>query len=71
VFNHLQAAFRRGLGVADQGECALVLDLIAVDGVGGFELEGSGFAGDGLDEDLHYLRGDEERGCLLCPGSWP
>jgi len=73
VFNHLQAAFRRRLGVADQGECPLVLDLglIVVDGVGGFDLEGSGFAGEGIDEDLHYLRGDEERECLPCPGSWP
>ena len=38
MFDHLQAAFWRRLGVADQGECPLVLDLglIVVDGVGGF-----------------------------------
>ena len=55
MFNHLQAAFQRRLGVADQGECPLVLDLglIIVDGVGGFHLEGSGFASEGFDKDLH------------------
>ena len=55
MFNHLQAAFRQRLGVADQGECPLVLDLglIVVDGVGGFHFEDSGFAGEGFDEDLH------------------
>jgi hypothetical protein len=31
----------------------LDLGLIIVDGVGGFHLEGSGFAGEGFDEDLH------------------
>jgi len=49
----------------------LDLGLIVVDGVGGFDLEGSGFASEGIDEDLHYLHGDEERECLPCPGSWP
>ena len=55
VFDHLQAAFRQRLGIADQGECPLVLDLglIIVDGVGGFHLKGSGFASEGFDEDLH------------------
>jgi len=53
VFNHLQAAFRRRLGVAE--ECPFVLDpgLNVVDGVGGFHLEGNSFASEGLDEDLH------------------
>ena len=35
----------------------LVLDLglHVVDGVGGLDLEGNGLAGEGLDENLHYL----------------
>ena len=36
----------------------LVLDLgfDVIDGVGGFDLQGDGLSGEGLDEDLHAIR---------------
>jgi hypothetical protein len=51
----------------------LVLDLglDRVDGVGGLDLEGDGFAGQSLDEDLHATTEaqDQVEGGLLCVAS--
>ena len=41
------------------------LGLNAVDGVGGFYLEGNGFAGEGLDEDLHTSAETKDENAFL------
>jgi hypothetical protein len=43
----------------------LDLGLIVVDGVGGFHLEGSGFASEGLDEDLHTSAETKDENAFL------
>jgi len=43
----------------------LDLGLIVVDGVGGFDLEGNGFASEGLDEDLHTAAETKDENAFL------
>ena len=45
--------FWRGREMNEREKCTLDFGLDIVDGVRGFDLEGNGFAREGLDEDLH------------------